>query len=226
MKNLKLITKFKFISTKINAIIHNMSDLELVYKCSQRDKFAWDAFIKKYSPLIYNYINSILEQKTYLFSQENVNDVFQEIFVSLTKDNFRKLKTFTAKNGCSLASWLRQVTVNYCVDYLRKFKSTVSLDENIGDELTVKDIIMDETISIASKLNKEDQIIHLKQCVEELDTDDKFFLEFHINQGIRLEIMKDMFRVSRGAIDMRKLRIINRLKDCFKTKGLILEKYC
>ncbi len=202
-----------------------MTDLELAYKCSQRDKFAWDAFIKKYSPLIYNYINSMLEQKkNELFTKENINDVFQEIFVSLTKDDFKKLKTFTSKNGCSLASWLRQVTINYCVDYLRKSKSTISLDENLDDEITFKDIIIDETISIASKLNKEDLIIHLTQCVEELDIDDKFFLEFHINQGIQLEALKSMFKISRGAIDMRKSRIINRLKNCFKTKGLILEK--
>lgn len=201
-----------------------MCDLELVHKCSQRDKTAWDAFIKKYSSLIYSYINSILEQKkTKLFTQENINDVFQEIFVSLTKDDFRKLKTFTAKNGCSLASWLRQVTINYCVDYLRKSKSIVSLDEIIDDELTVKDIITDKAISIASKINKEDHIIHLKQCIEELDIDDKFFLEFYINQGVQLEAMKDIFKVSRGAIDMRKSRIIYRLKNCFETKGLILE---
>jgi len=204
-----------------------MTDLELIHKCSQRDKVAWNAFIKKYSSLIYNYINSMLEQKkNELFTQENINDVFQEIFVSLTKDDFKKLKTFTAKNGCSLASWLRQVTINYCVDYLRKSKSTVSLDESIDEELSVKDIIIDEAVPITAKLNKEDHLNHLKQCVEELDVNDKFFLEFHINQGISLELMKDMFKVSRGAIDMRKSRIVNRLKDCFKNKGLILEKYC
>lgn len=202
-----------------------MTDLELAYRCSQRDKVAWEAFIKKYSPLIYNYINSMLEQKkNELFTQENINDVFQEIFVSLTKDNFKKLKTFASKNGCSLASWLRQVTINYCVDYLRKSKLTVSLDENIDDGVTVKDIIIDETISITSKLNKEDLIIHLKQCVEELDTNDKFFLEFHFNRGIPLAALKSIFRVSRGAIDMRKSRIIDRLKNCFETKGLIFEK--
>ncbi len=203
-----------------------MTELEFIHKCSQGDNLAWANFIKKYSPLIYNYINSVLDQKkTKVFTRENINDVFQEIFISLTKDNFSKLKTFAAKNGCSLASWLRQVTINYCFDYLRKFKPTVSLDENIDNELTIKDIVIDESISIASQLNKEDHINHLKQCIEELETDDKFFLEFHINRGINLKIMKGIFKVSRGAIDMRKSRIISRLRNCFKTKGLILERY-
>ncbi len=203
-----------------------MTDLELIQKCSQRDKVAWDTFIKKYSSLIYNYINSMLEQKkNEFFTQENINDIFQEIFVSLTKDDFKKLKTFTAKNGCSLASWLRQVTINYCIDYLRKSKPTISLDDSIDGELKVKDIIIDDAAPITSKLNKEELILQLKKCVEELDLDDKFFLEFHINKGLALEAMKAVLKVSRGAIDMRKSRIINRLKTCFETKGLILEKY-
>lgn len=202
-----------------------MNDLELIHLCSQRDKSAWKEFIKKYSPLIYNYINSMLKQKkNELFTQENINDIFQDIFIALTKDDFKKLKTFTAKNGCSLASWLRQVTVNYCVDYLRRAKSAISLDENIDEEITVKDILIDESKSILNKLNMEDLLVHLKQCMEGLDIDDKFFLEFHINQDIPLETMKSIFNVSRGAIDMRKSRIINRLKNCFQTKGLILEK--
>lgn len=221
-----MLSKIRCIINEINAIINPMTELEFIHKCSQGDNLAWDNFIKKYSPLIYNYINSVLGQKkTKVFTRENINDVFQEIFISLTKDNFRKLKTFAAKNGCSLASWLRLVTINYCIDYLRKFKPTVSLDENIDNELTIKDIVIDEAISIASQLNKEDQINHLKQCIEELETNDQFFLEFHINRGINLEIMKRIFKVSRGAIDMRKSRIMARLKNCFKTKGLILESY-
>lgn len=199
-----------------------MDDLELVHKCAQNEKTSWDKFLTKYSHLIYNYINSVLKQKhAGLFSQENINDIFQEILLSLAKDNFRKLKTFTAKNGCSLASWLRQVTINYTLDFSRKFRSTVSLDEDINDETAAKDLITDNSSSAEVTLNAEERIDQLKNCVEELDTDDKYFIEFHINRGISLDVMKDLFKVSRGAIDMRKSRIIGRLKDCFRNKGFI-----
>ena len=39
----------------------------------------------------------------------------------------------------------------------------------------------------------------------------------------RLEVLKEHFRVSRGAIDMRKSRIIDRLRECFKHKGFALD---
>lgn len=106
---------------------------------------------------------------------------------------------------------------------MRKFRPAVSLDEETDEGLCIKDQITDTSISVRDKLNLEEKIIHLKECIEKLDTDDKYFLEFHINRGLNLEIMKDMFKVSRAAIDMRKSRIIERLRECFKGKGFALD---
>lgn len=201
-----------------------MEDLEFIRKCIKGDRQLWDEFVDRYSRLIYNYINCILKQKNPdLITQENISDIFQEIFLSLSKDNLKKLSSFKAKNGCSLASWLRQVTINYTLDYVRKFRPAVSLDEETDEQLCIKDIITDTSTSVRDKLNLEEKIIHLKECIEKLDTDDKYFLEFHINRGLNLEVMKALFKVSRGAIDMRKSRIIERLRNCFKSKGFALD---
>ena len=100
-----------------------MTDLEFVQRCASGDKAACDEFVEKYSRLIYKYINSVLKQyNPGLATEENTDDIFQEIIVVLSRDNFKKLKTFKAKNGCSLASWLRQVTVNSLGIRLDSFK--------------------------------------------------------------------------------------------------------
>ncbi len=195
-----------------------MNDLEFVRKCCQGDKQTWDSFVEKYSRLIYNYIHSAARFSGLSLRQEDIDDIFQDTFAALSKDNFRKLKSFQAKNGCSFATWLRQVTVNLTFDFLRGLKKTVSLEE--GDEgSTLKEILADSSPQIGELLQQDELLKGLKECIEVLGADDKFFVELHINRGIALEVLKGYFRISRGAIDMKKARIIERLRDCFRSKG-------
>lgn len=200
-----------------------MNDLEFVQRCVNKDKDAWDEFLKEYSRLIYTYIHNVLNTKGIALGQDHVNDVFQGLFCALIKDNHKKLKSFKARNGCSLASWLRQVTINFTIDYIRKLKPTVSIDEEVGDELVFRDIIPDNSVEIRQILSDKERLKQLKSCIAQLNTDEKFFLELNLNRGLALEELKDYFRVSRGAIDMRKARIMDKLKECFKSKGFLLD---
>jgi len=200
-----------------------MTDLEFVQQCVSGDKRAWDEFVDKYSKLIYNYIISILNRYLNLSTQEHIQDIFQEIFLSLVKDDFRKLKTFKGKNGCSLASWLRQVTINYTIDYLRKLKPLASIDAENDDGLSLKSTLVDDAASASDTSINNEQIMQLSECINILEDEDKYFLELHFNQGVRLEDLKELLRASRGAVDMRKSRIIAQLRDCFKNKGFGLD---
>lgn len=202
-----------------------MDDLEFVQRCVSRDKKAWDEFVDRYSHLIYNYIYSIFENKGYRSSPETVNDLYQEIFVSLIKEDFKKLRQFKAKNGASLASWLRIITINFSIDFLRQQRPIVSLDDDSKDEaLTLKETLKDNCSPKQDEvlLNKE-KLDNLLDCIAKLNNEDKYFLEMHIYRDIDLEDLKTTLKVSRSTIDMRKSRIIKRLRDCFKDKGFVLE---
>ncbi|HTZ11567.1 MAG TPA: sigma-70 family RNA polymerase sigma factor [Candidatus Margulisiibacteriota bacterium] len=197
-----------------------MSDLDFVQSCVSHDEQAWDEFLKKYSRLIYSYIHSVLRSKGSTLPQEQLQDIFQELVCALIKDDFRKLKSFQAKNGCSLASWLRQVTINFTIDYLRKLKTAVSLDEENEEGFSLQDVLADSSLPVSDRVNQEELSMHLAECIEALETKDKYFLQLHINQGLRLEALRGHFNLSRGAIDMYKARILERLRQCFKRKGL------
>jgi len=199
-----------------------MDDLEFVRKCVKGDKGAWGEFVEKYSSLIYNYIHGVLKIKGRSFTQENINDLFQEIFLSLIKDNFKKLGTFQAKNGCSLASWLRQVTVNFTIDYIRRLKPVVSIDEEINDGFSLKEILSSKAPSAVDALSEDEKLKHLKECIDKLEIDDKFLLELNINRGLDAVQLKNYYKISRAAVDMRKSRIITRLRKCFESKGFVL----
>lgn len=201
-----------------------MNDLEFVRKCVNGDSQSWDEFLQRYSRLIYKYIRSVLSSKSsFSLIQEQVDDLFQEFFASLLQDDCRKLRSFKGKNSCTLASWLRQVAVNFTLDYLRKRKPMLSLDAENEDGSSLKDILADGSFSVPDLLTREEMLDGLKDCIGELDNKSKLLLELNINQGLKLEFLKDLFRVSRAAIDMQKSRIMDRLRECFKRKNFKLD---
>ncbi len=200
-----------------------MDDLGFVQACVKGDKQSWNEFLSRYSRLIYNYIYSVLTIKGHSLPEGHVEDIFQEIFYSLIKDNYKKLTTYEGRNGCSLASWLRQVTINFTIDYLRKLKPMFSIDIETEEGLSLKDVLKDISEDTAEFLNDQDRRKALHDCVDLLEPQEKYFMELFLNQGLSLEQIREYLKINRGAVDMRKSRIFQKLQDCFKKKGFKLD---
>ncbi|MFA4989144.1 MAG: hypothetical protein WC576_00005, partial [Candidatus Omnitrophota bacterium] len=149
--------------------------------------------------------------------------IFQGLFSALIQDDYKKLKSFQAKNGCSLASWLRQVTINFTIDYLRRLKPAISLDAENDEGLSLKDTLSGTTFSVPDLLAQEEKLRGLEECIAGLNNQQRLFIELNINQGVKLETLRKFFDLSRGAIDMQKARIIEKLKECFRKKGFKLD---
>ncbi|MDD5255912.1 MAG: sigma-70 family RNA polymerase sigma factor [Candidatus Omnitrophica bacterium] len=202
-----------------------MQDLEFVQRCIKGDKLAWNEFIDRYSRLVYNYIYSVLKVQGLNPASfvTHTEDIFQEIFCALLKDNCRKLRAYKGKNGCSLASWLRIVSINATIDYLRRQKPAVSLDEERENELSLIDTLKSFAPPALELLSQQEKLKGLRGCIDKLKAEERHLLELHLDMGLSLERVKDVLGVSRGAIDMRKARILEKLKDCFKKKGFELD---
>jgi RNA polymerase sigma-70 factor (ECF subfamily) len=200
-----------------------MDDLRFVQACVKGDKQSWDEFLSRYSRLIYNYIYSVLAVKGRSLPTEQIEDIFQEIFYSLIKDNYKKLTSYQGRNGCSLASWLRQVTINFTIDYLRKLKPMLSIDIEVEEGYSLKDVLKDLSRDAAEFLTDQDRRKTLLECVDLLEAGEQYFMELFLNQGLNLEQIRESLKINRGAVDMRKSRIFQKLQDCFKKKGFKLD---
>lgn len=77
--------------------------------CINGEKVAWDGFVTQYSGLVYHTIKRTLTLYHSEPRSDLVEDLYQEFFVSIVRDNFVKLRQFRGDRGCSLASWLRMV---------------------------------------------------------------------------------------------------------------------
>ncbi|MBN2831631.1 MAG: sigma-70 family RNA polymerase sigma factor [Candidatus Omnitrophica bacterium] len=196
-----------------------MDDLEFVHKFIKGDIPTREEFHKHYSRLIYNYIHHVLTVKGLESHQDSIDDIYQGFFVFIMEEDCKRLKSFKAKNGCTFATWIRQLTINFTRDYLRKLKPAFSIDSETDDNLSLKDTLKDGSLSVSEILSIDETMKVLDYCIELLSLEDKYFIELNFNQRIGLETLKDFFSLSRGAIDMRRARIIKRLRDCFKSKG-------
>ncbi|OQB09744.1 MAG: RNA polymerase sigma factor SigW [Candidatus Omnitrophica bacterium ADurb.Bin205] len=198
-----------------------MDDLEFVHKFVKGDIQAREEFLKRYSRLIYNYIYHVLTVKGLKDYLTYVDDIFQGFVLFVIEDDCKRLKSFKARNNCTFATWIRQLTINFTRDYLRKIKPLFSIDAEINDEQSLKDILADNSLPVRESLSIEERLRVLDYCIDLLTRDEKYFLELNFNQGVSLEVLRDYFKVSRGAIDMQKNRIIKKLKECFKGKGFL-----
>jgi RNA polymerase sigma factor (sigma-70 family) len=200
-----------------------MNDLEFIRRFIKKDKRVREQFLKKYPTFIYSCIHSVLSSRGYTFAEQHVPDIFQGVFESLVEDNCRKLKSFKGLNGCSFPSWLKQVTINFTIDYLRMLKPAVSIDEEVGDEVFLKDILADDCPSASENIILREKLSVLKSCISELDKNARYFIELNFNRGLKLEKIRRHLKLSRGAIDMYKSRIMDKLRECFSRKGFPLE---
>jgi RNA polymerase sigma factor (sigma-70 family) len=198
-----------------------MDDLEFVHKFVKGDIPTREEFHKRYSRLIYNYIHHVLAVRGLRDYLDCVDDIYQGFFAFIMDEDCKRLKSFKARNGCTLATWIRQLTINFTRDYLRRLKPMLSIDSEADDALGLKDTLKDGSSSITETISMDERVKVLDYCIELLSNEDKYFIELNFNQGISLEILKDFFRVSRGAIDMQRARILERLRECFKNKGFL-----
>ena len=134
----------------------NKQDLHLIFQeIKQGNSNKLDDLYGKYNKLIYNIAFSILKNR------ENSEDIVQIVFIKLFQMDKNKLPTTNE------STWIYSLTKNETLNYLRKKKQEISLDEIYY--ITEEDKELNEIIDkdsynrIIAKLNKQErEIISLK----------------------------------------------------------------
>ncbi len=112
----------------------DLSDEEVVLriKAGEIDFFA--VIVKKYTPIVYNFVRSRLYQK------EEVDDIIQNAFLSF----YKAIDTFDEKR--SVLPYLFEIVRNEIKMFLRSRKKTYALSESIASEERSQDDVVEEDI--------------------------------------------------------------------------------
>lgn len=134
----------------------NKQELHNIFKgIAEKEENEFNKLYEKYNKLVYAVSFSILKNK------ENSEDITQTVFTKIWNMNTNNLPTSNE------ASWLYSITKNETLNFLRKQKSTLNLEDIYyinNDNNELNEIMEKDTFNrIIAKLNeKEQEIVSLK----------------------------------------------------------------
>lgn len=107
----------------------DLSGATLILRCINGEKRAWDKFVQQFSPLILWAIKKRLSRANYHYSQQDLEDIFQNVFVLL----WEKAKLQQIKSRDNISTWLVMVAANCALNYFRNKK-----EQPIDPKLTLE----------------------------------------------------------------------------------------
>jgi RNA polymerase sigma factor (sigma-70 family) len=184
----------------------------LLAGCLNGEKAAWDSFVLQYSNLVYHTIKKTLSLHHAEPRANLVDDLYQEFFVSLLRNECKKLRQFRGARGCSLASWLRLLTVRLTIDFLRKQAPTLS---------EVASAMSRHSPDSTEVFINEEQERLLNQAIQSLSPRDRILLDLCYRQAMASEEVAALLKTSVNAVYAQKSRLLERIREVLRRSGAL-----
>ena len=134
------------------------NDTELIERFQQGDTAAFDTLFTRYQKRTYRLV------QRFISNREDALDLTQDAFIRA----YQGLGDF--KSQCQFYSWLYRITVNLCIDFLRKkSRSEVLLyDSDESGELPMANIPDPRSESPAKAVENKELRTHIRKAVRRL----------------------------------------------------------
>lgn len=192
-----------------------ISDETILSGCIKGDRDFQEAFVMRFSNLVYDRIHRTLKKVNTQINQQHIEDLHQTVFLKLFDQKCRKLKQYKGKNGCSLGSWICVVTMRIVLDYLSR--GTDALAHRHPSE----------TLDLAVELHApgplpSDQLTtaeHWRQIemgLKQLKMRDQLVIRMHYCDGYPMKNIGKALGISKENIHSVKHRALKRLRSKIK----------
>ena len=174
--------------------------LELLVKRAQKgDDTALEELLFAYEKRVYNIA------LRYMGSEADAYDMAQEALIKI----YKRIKAF--KGDSSFSSWVYRVTVNTCLDGLRRRKkNVVSLESTIEAGASYSDEKNDTPEESAVRKELQSRV---QQAINTLSADHKSVIILRDINGLSYEEVAVMLSVSVGTVKSRINRARQKLKE-------------
>ena len=112
----------------------NISDDDLVSECIAGKEWAWEIFYERFFRLVISKVYRIKKTYTYNFTEEDIEECIQQVWVSFLDKDCDKLVRWG--KGCKLSNWISVCTGNAVINFfnsiIRKNLYQDELDKNIS----------------------------------------------------------------------------------------------
>lgn len=198
-------------------------DRQLLERCISGDRRAWCGFVERFSRYVYYLIQRTNLKYAAGMSEADVADAHNDVFIAFLEDDKRRLRAFEGRNGCSVRSWVRLITIRKTLDLLRRRKVHLSLDADDAPDSRPMQIADEGPDPLEALLGARDSERrgHLTALIDQLSPADRLLLDLLYTQKLSVDAATAVLRIKRGALYTRKTRVIKRLRQLAEESGLV-----
>lgn len=179
-------------------------DFELLAKFKKGDQHAFELLVRKYKTIVYNTIYSIIGDA------QEADDIAQEVFLKV----YTKAGSFKGKS--SFSTWLYRITVNRCVDELRKKnKKIISYETEFNEEekLKLKDVLAGKEGDITEELRQKELQDIIQKAMNSLPEKYRIILTLKEMEGLSYIEISKIMKISLAKVKIWLFRARQKLKE-------------
>lgn len=189
------------------------NDRDLIMACCNLEQGAWEEFLAQYGKLIYYSIHRTCSIKYHKPEKDEIDDLFNDVLVHFIKEDCKNLRMYRGDEGCTVATWIRTVTVRFVIDHLRRLSRSatmVSLDSvDLTDEYSLTNGV--------SRPDKEYETVEkearFEKAVSDLGEKDRYFMDLYYTRGLSPEEVAEVLGISVKTVYSRINRLKTKLSD-------------
>ncbi len=185
-------------------------DVYLAGKAASGDINAFETLIIKYEKTIYNVALRMMT------SPEDAKDVSQNVLIKI----YNNISHF--KGDSLFSTWIYRITVNTCIDEIRKNKrrSEISIDD---EDTGVGRIIQDTGSNPEQSVIESEGYNSIIEAINDLPEEYKTVITLRDIEGFSYSDIADITECSLGTVKSRISRARGKLKELLLEKGELIE---
>ena len=189
------------------------SDDDLIAGMVANDPAAWRVFQAKYDRLIIRCITKVTRRFASMVSQDDVREVYANLYVSLLGNDMHKLRTFDPERGNRFSSWIGLLAINAAYDYLRTLKREPQ-KECITEAMELVADLPDPF-----ELTSENERASIAQAtLAEFSEKDRTFAALYFGEGMDPQDIASKMNISVKTVYSKKHKIQSRLESVLATR--------
>lgn len=181
------------IESNSNTISDAINEQDLVKRLQKGQEWSFNVLVNKYQDRLLKIAYGVT------LDREESLEIVQDVFISA----FKNIKTF--RQDASLATWLRKITINQCLNWKRKWKRRFKWHHDPIESENDKNLFKE-----SKKDNDPETLYRKKQFEENLMTaikklPEKIRLVFVLNafEGLSYEEIAKTLNIKKGTVSSR-----------------------
>ncbi|MBU1342618.1 MAG: sigma-70 family RNA polymerase sigma factor [Proteobacteria bacterium] len=178
---------------KSDAIADNITEQDLVERLKNGQQWAFNNLVKTYQDRLLKIAYGIT------LDREDSLEVVQDVFISV----FKNIQTF--RQDASLATWLRKITINQCLNWKRKWKRRFKWSHDVIESENDKQLFKE------NKKNNDPEMLfrekqfekNLMNAIKTLPEKIRLVLVLNAFEGLSYDEIAKTLNIKKGTVSSR-----------------------